>query len=106
MEHILVIYQISVPGLVADVEEIRVLEWHGGIGHEFDAGDLIVELETHKALVEVRAGQRGILRHILVEGGNWQKIGFPLCLMSDTSSEPLPESIESTGDLLVSFEIT
>lgn len=100
------IYQISVPGLVADVEEIRVLEWHGGIGHEFDAGDMIVELETHKALVEVRAGQRGILRQILVEEGSWQKIGFPLCLMSDTSSESLPESVEAVGDLLVAFEIT
>ena len=100
------IYQISVPGLVADVEEIRVLEWHDGIGHEFDAGDLIVELETHKALVEVRAGQRGVLRQILVEEGNWQKTGFPLCLMSDTPSEPLPESVESARDLLVAFEIT
>jgi len=100
------IYQISVPGLVADVEEIRVLEWHGCIGHEFDAGDLIVELETHKALVEVRAGQRGILRQILVEEGNWQKIGFPLCLMTDTAGEPLPDSVESAGDLLVAFEIT
>ena len=100
------IYQISVPGLVADVEEIRVLEWHDGIGHEFDAGDLIVELETHKALVEVRAGQKGVLRQILVEEGNWQKTGFPLCLMSDTPNEPLPESVESARDLLVAFEIT
>lgn len=100
------IYQISVPGLVADVEEIRVLEWHGGIGHEFDAGDLVVELETHKALVEVRAGQKGILRQKLVEEGDWQKIGLPLCLMSDTPSEPLPESVESAGALLVAFEIT
>ena len=101
------IYQIAVPGLVADVEEIRVLEWHGGIGHEFDTGDLIVELETHKALVEVRAGQRGVLRQILVEEGGWQKIGLALCLMSDAFDEPLPDSLAaSAGDLLVEFEIT
>ncbi len=100
------IYQISVPGLVADVEEIRVLEWHGGIGHGFDTGELIVELETHKALVEVRAGQQGVLRQIFVEEGSWQKIGFPLCLMSDTSTESLPDSVESARDLLVAFEIT
>jgi pyruvate/2-oxoglutarate dehydrogenase complex dihydrolipoamide acyltransferase (E2) component len=100
------IYQIAVPGLVADVEEIRVLEWHGGIGHEFGTGDMIVELETHKALVEVRAGQRGVLRQILVEDGGWQKIGAPLCLMSDTLTEALPESAASAGELLVEFEIT
>ncbi len=100
------IYQISVPGLVADVEEIRVLEWHGNIADAFETGDLIVELETHKALVEVRAGQRGFLRQILVEAGNWQKIGAPLCLLSDELNEPLPASTQSAEDLLVAFEIT
>jgi pyruvate/2-oxoglutarate dehydrogenase complex dihydrolipoamide acyltransferase (E2) component len=100
------IYQIAVPGLVADVEEIRVLEWHGGIGHAFETGDLIVELETHKALVEVRAGQPGCLRQILVEEGNWQKIGAPLCVLSDTADEPLPDALDSADDLLVAFEIT
>ena len=58
------IYKISVPA-VADVEEIRVLEWHGEPGHRFDSGDLVVELETHKAIVEVRAGQPGVLREVL-----------------------------------------
>ena len=70
-------YKISVPP-VADVEEIRVLEWHGEPGHQFSAGDLVVELETHKAIVEVRAGQDGVLRKILSNAGKWQQIGLPL----------------------------
>jgi pyruvate/2-oxoglutarate dehydrogenase complex dihydrolipoamide acyltransferase (E2) component len=99
------IYQISVPA-VADVEEIRVLEWHGALGHFFNKGDLVVELETHKAIVEVRAGQPGILRKILSESGNWQGIGLPLALLSDDENEPLPDGDRAAADLPVDFEIT
>jgi pyruvate/2-oxoglutarate dehydrogenase complex dihydrolipoamide acyltransferase (E2) component len=99
------IYQISVPA-VADVEEIRVLEWHGDVGHRFNNGDLIVELETHKAIVEVRAGQSGVLRKILSEAGKWQGIGLPLALLSDEGSEALPDGTEAVTDLPVDFQIT
>jgi pyruvate/2-oxoglutarate dehydrogenase complex dihydrolipoamide acyltransferase (E2) component len=99
------IYQISVPA-VADVEEIRVLEWHGDLGHQFNKGDLIVELETHKAIVEVRAGQPGVLRRILSEAGKWQGIGLPLALLSDDENEALPEGNHAATDLPVDFEIT
>ncbi len=99
------IYRISVPA-VADVEEIRVLEWHGGIGHKFNEGALIVELETHKAIVEVRAGQPGVLRKILAEAGKWQGIGLPLALLSDDDNEALPDNAEALADLPVEFDIT
>ena|ERR1700712_2950397 len=98
-------YKISVPP-VADVEEIRVLEWHGDVGHQYNTGDLVVELETHKAIVEVRAGQPGVMRKILSESGNWQQIGLPLAIMSDGDSDPLPDDLKSVADLAVEFEIT
>jgi pyruvate/2-oxoglutarate dehydrogenase complex dihydrolipoamide acyltransferase (E2) component len=98
-------YKLSVPA-VADVEEIRVLEWHGDVGHKFNTGDLVVELETHKAIVEVRAGQPGVLRKILSEAGNWQQIGLPLAVLSDAENEALPENVDSASDLAVDFEIT
>lgn len=99
------LYKISVPQ-VADVEEIRVLEWHREVGQPVAPGDLVVELETHKAIVEVRAAQNGYLRKILSEEGNWQTIGLPLAVLSDNESDPLPEDAESLADLPVDFEIT
>jgi len=96
-------YKISVPA-VADVEEIRVLEWHGDVGHHFNSGDLVVELETHKAIVEVRAGQPGVLRRILSAAGNWQQIGLPLALLSD-DDDALPDGPDAVTDLAVEFEI-
>ena len=97
------IYQLSVPAAVPGVEEIRILEWHGAPGHAFNVGDLIVELETHKAIVEVRAAQAGILREIRAELGDWKAIGLVLATFSDAADEPL----EGAGsDLAVEFEVT
>jgi len=100
------IYHISVSAIAADIKELRVLEWHGAIGHRFHPGDLIVELETHKAIVEIRAAQTGVLRDILAEVGQWRKIGLPLALFGDDETEKLPAEIELGTPLSVEFAIT
>ena len=100
------IYRLSVPPAVPDVKEIRVLEWHGGPGTAFATGDLIVELETHKAVVEVRAGQPGILRQINAGPGEWRGIRFSLALFSDTADEAIPDGESISDTFGVEFEIS
>ena len=100
------LYQLAVPGPIEDVEELRVLEWHGAPGDSFAAGDLVVELETHKAVVEVRAARPGILRAILAPPGDWQQLGNPLAIVSDEPDEPLPSGAGDLAPLLVEFEVT
>jgi pyruvate/2-oxoglutarate dehydrogenase complex dihydrolipoamide acyltransferase (E2) component len=100
------IYSLTVPGPIEEVEEVRVLEWHGAVGRTFAAGELMVELETHKALVEVRAGEPGVLRLILSAAGDWQAVGRPLALLSDDLDEPLPDTCEGIALLAVDFEVS
>jgi pyruvate/2-oxoglutarate dehydrogenase complex dihydrolipoamide acyltransferase (E2) component len=100
------IYKLVVPGPIEDVEEVRVLEWHGAPGSAFAPGELVVELETYKAVVEVRAGQSGTLRQILCEAGSWRQVGQPLAVLSDEAAEALPDAVDELGALVVSFEIT
>ena len=99
------IYQLAVPGPVEDVDEMRVLEWHGDVGRAFAAGELIVELETYKAVVEVRSGQGGVLRAILCEAGSWQKVGAPLAILSDDPAEALPATAAALAPWVVDFAI-
>jgi len=99
------IYKITVPKVADDVEEIRVLEWHGQPGHRFAVGDLIVEMETHKALVEVRAGQIGILRRILAPAGEWAVLGNPIALFSDHESEALGQNLDVSTELAIDFVV-
>jgi pyruvate/2-oxoglutarate dehydrogenase complex dihydrolipoamide acyltransferase (E2) component len=100
------IYTLAVPGPIEDVEEVRILEWHGQPGRCFAVGELVVELETHKALVEVRAGQAGVLRKILCGEGEWQGLGSPLAVLSDDADEALPEKLDDLAAMAVEFEVT
>jgi len=99
-------YKLSVPSIAEDVEEFRVLDWHGDVGDRFDPGALVVELETHKAVIEVRAAQPGVLRKIIIAAGAWCQIGRPLALFSDRGDEAFDEDADLAGDLLVEFEST
>ncbi len=99
------IYQLLVPAAVPGVEEIRVLEWHGEPGTAFAPGDLIVELETHKAVVEARAGQAGVLRDIKAAPGDWCQIGTPLALFSDSADEAMPDGAVVSRDLVIEFDV-
>lgn len=83
-----------------------MLEWHGEVGRAFTAGELMVELETYKALVEVRAGQSGILRQILCPAGSGQAAGQLLALLSDDPAEPLPDVAVAMVAMAVDFDVT
>ena len=99
-------YQLVVPGPIEDVVEVRVLEWHGVPGRAFAAGALVVELETHKAVVEVRTDCAAVLRRVFTEAGGWEKIGSPLALLSDNPDEPEPAAVTGLPTLPVEFDIS
>ena len=99
------LYKLILPGPIEDLAEVRVLEWHGEPGKEFNAGDLVVELDTHKAVVEMRASSKATLRRILVAAGEWQQVGAPLAVLSDRSDEPLPERAEELAQMGIMFEM-
>lgn len=85
------IYRLVIPDTFEDFQEVRVLEWHGGPGHRFAVGDLIVEFETHKAVVEVRAGQQGVLRERLVDEGQWCPLGATAAILSDEPADAIDD---------------
>lgn len=96
------IYRLSIPTTFEDNDSVRILEWHGAPGDAFAEDGLIVEFETHKALVEVRAGQAGILRALHVDEGAWCPLGTVIALFSDAPDEPL---CAADRDLLSDFRI-
>ena len=83
------IHRLSVPATLEDTPSVRVLEWHVAPGTSVAAGMLLVELETHKALIEVRAAQAGIMRRIDCAEGAWCPLGGALAMLSDEADEAL-----------------
>lgn len=98
------IYRLAVPGTIEDTDAVRVLEWHRAPGEAIAAGALLVELETHKALIEVRASRAAILRTILREEGEWCPLGSDLAWLSDDADESLARDAPA-AEWLADFQI-
>jgi len=62
--------QILVPDLPESVSDATVGTWHKKVGEQIKAGELLVDLETDKVVLEVPAPQDGIVGNILFETGS------------------------------------
>ncbi len=60
---------IEMQQLGVEMETATVLEWMKAVGDEIAKGDLIVEVETEKANVEMEALDGGTLVEIVQEAG-------------------------------------
>ncbi len=99
------IYQLAVPRSIDEVTELHVLQWHAAPDRPVTQGALLLELETHKVIVEIRAERDGFLRQVICGDDGWQKVGGILALLSDDADEPLPEDTNGLPDYMVALEI-
>ena len=84
---------------VEDIEEVRVLEWHKAEGDAVATGELVVELETSKAIVEIRSRRDAFLRKISATAGAWAKVGDTIAVFADGAQEEL------TGDNVAGMDV-
>src|ERR1700760_2993368 len=61
--------QILMPALSPTMTEGKLAKWLKSVGDEVKPGDVIAEIETDKATMEVEAVDEGKLARILVEEG-------------------------------------
>src|ERR1700750_225782 len=61
--------QILMPPLSPTMTEGKLARWLKGVGDEVRSGDVIAEIETDKATMEVEAVDEGKLARILVDEG-------------------------------------
>src|SRR5579871_3855205 len=61
--------QVLMPALSPTMEKGNLAKWVKGVGDKIKAGDVIAEIETDKATMEVEAVDEGTLGKILVPEG-------------------------------------
>ena len=83
--------------------ELRVLEWHAKEGERLTNGQLLVELESHKAVIEIRVAQSAFLRKILVSTEESQSPGKPVAVLSDSLDELIPDSFVDLMEVAVDY---
>jgi pyruvate/2-oxoglutarate dehydrogenase complex dihydrolipoamide acyltransferase (E2) component len=84
-------------------QTLRVVEWHRREGELCKLGTLLVELESFKAIVEIRVSQEAVLRRILVETGESEAPGRPIAILSDSAEEVLPVSFSALQEMAVEY---
>ena len=90
---------ILMPALSPTMEEGTLAKWLVKEGDEVNSGDLIAEIETDKATMEVEAVDEGVIGKILVsEGQESIKVNQPIAV--------LLEKDESLSDLVIENNVT
>src|SRR6202008_4775697 len=83
--------QILMPALSPTMTEGKLARWLKKVGDEVRAGDVIAEIETDKATMEVEAVDEGKLAKILVaEGTDGVAVNTPIAVLAANgeSAEP------------------
>ncbi|WP_298744356.1 pyruvate dehydrogenase complex dihydrolipoamide acetyltransferase [uncultured Brevundimonas sp.] len=82
---------ILMPALSPTMEEGVLAKWHVKVGDTVKAGDVIAEIETDKATMEVEAVDEGEITDILVaEGSEGVKVNTPIARLKDEGGATAP----------------
>src|SRR5689334_15798036 len=90
---------VLMPALSPTMEEGTLAKWHVKKGDAVKSGDVIAEIETDKATMEVEAVDEGTVEELLVpEGTEGVKVNAPIARLSGDdggASAPTPAKAEA-----------
>ena len=87
-------FEIQMPQAGQSMEEGTIVRWLKKEGDKVQSKDILLEVETDKAVVEVEAGHDGILRKILLQPGIMVPVHTRIGFIGE-ASEPLPADLEA-----------
>src|SRR5690606_2360742 len=79
--------EVTMPRLSDTMEEGELAKWLKNVGDAVAKGDVIAEIETDKATMDLEANEDGILEQQLVEEGTLVPIGQPVAIIGDGSGK-------------------
>uniref|UniRef100_UPI0040471BD9 biotin/lipoyl-containing protein n=1 Tax=Yoonia sp. TaxID=2212373 RepID=UPI0040471BD9 len=75
-----------------------IVAWHKGLGDAVAAGDILFEVETDKATMEVEAGADGFVAALLAEATETAPVGDTIAIISaEKPANPVQRSIAAGG---------
>ncbi|MGH3300833.1 MAG: biotin/lipoyl-containing protein, partial [Streptosporangiaceae bacterium] len=98
------IKEFRLPDVGEGLTEADIVRWHVAPGDPVTVNQIIVEIETAKAVVELPSPYAGTVTRLLVPEGETADVGTPIIAV-DTGPGPaaaaaLPERVSETEDLV------
>ena len=87
---------VLMPALSPTMEEGTLAKWHVKVGDKVSSGDVIAEIETDKATMEVEAVDEGVVEAILIdEGAEGVKVNAPIARLAGEGAvaQPPPAAV-------------
>jgi pyruvate dehydrogenase E1 component beta subunit len=82
---------ILMPALSPTMEEGKLSKWLKNVGDQVKVGDILAEIETDKATMEIEAIDEGALSEILVPAGTeGVRVNAPIAVIGSASVQPSP----------------
>ena len=78
---------IVVPSPGESITEVTLGQWHKQDGDWVETDEVLVDIESDKATLEVRAPAAGVLR-VKVQSGSEQKVGSPIGAIDTAAAKP------------------
>ena len=78
---------VDMPQMGFDMKEGTVAKWRKQEGEQVSRGEVIAEIETDKAVVEMEAYASGILRKIMVHENNAVPVGTLIAIIADPDED-------------------
>ena len=80
---------VLMPALSPTMEQGKLAKWLKNEGDPVKSGDVIAEIETDKATMEVEAVDEGVLARILVPGGSENvAVNTPIAIIAEDGEDP------------------
>ncbi len=90
---------ITMPKLGFDMQEGTLVRWIKNEGENINKGDVLAEIETDKATVEVESSASGIVRRLLVDQGAVVPIGAAIAVIGAKDEKiEIPSSDQQAGE--------
>src|SRR5690606_17999351 len=84
---------VLMPALSPTMEKGTLAKWHVKVGDKVSSGDVIAEIETDKATMEVEAVDEGVGEEILVpEGTEEVKVNTPIARLNGEGGAAQPSA--------------
>src|SRR5829696_1083376 len=87
---------ISMPKLGFDMAEGTLVRWVKQVGENINKGDVLAEIETDKATVEVESSASGVILQLMVDQGSVVPVNAPIAVIGaegeKVGAAPKPES--------------
>jgi pyruvate dehydrogenase E2 component (dihydrolipoamide acetyltransferase) len=91
---------INMPKLGFDMAEGTLVRWIKKVGETVNKGEVLAEIETDKATVEVESPASGMVRKLLVDEGAVVPVNSPIAIVGTSDEkieEPVSQNAESKG---------